>query len=104
MCSSIKLYSEYDGEIFNFLSKYHKFNDSTAYKKISNLDVYLHSLEWEKFYKNPLEIATVVGVFADNSEKFKLAMWVCLDKGYYINITEYNADKIIRYLYERYPD
>ena len=72
-------------------------------KKIVDLDVYIHSLEWEKIYKNPLEMATPIGVFADNSEKFKLAMWICLDKGYYINITEHNADNIIRYLYERYP-
>lgn len=102
MYSTVKLYSNKDGEIFNFLSKYHK-TDDVSYKKIQDLDVYLHSLEWEKQYKNPVEIATVLGVFADNIDKFELAMWICLDKGYYINITPHNADSIIRYLYERYP-
>lgn len=102
MYSTVKFYSNKDGEIFNFLSKYYKSNES-SYKKIQNLDVYLHSLEWEKEYKNPIEIATVLGVFADNIDDFNMTMWVCLDKGYYIKITPNNADSIIRYLYERFP-
>lgn len=102
MYSTVKFYSNDDGEIFNFLSKYYK-SDKNLYKNIQNLDVYLHSLEWEKEYKNPVEIATILGVFADNMEDFKIAMWISLDKGIYINITPNNADSIIRYLYERYP-
>ena len=102
MYSSVKLYSNKDGEIFHFLSEYHKTSD-ISYKNITDLDVYLHSLEWEKTYKNPVEIATILGVFSDNMDKFDLTMWISLDKGYYINITSSNADRIIRYLYERYP-
>ena len=97
----IKFYSNKDGEIFNFLSKYHK-SAENSYKHIQDLDVYLHSLEWQKEYKNPIEVATVLGVFADNMEDFDIVMWVSLDKGYYIKITPNNADSIIRYLYERY--
>ncbi len=102
MYSIVKLYSDKDGEIFHFLSKYYKTND-ISYKHIQDLDVYLHSLEWQKEYKNPVEIATILGVFSDNMDKFNLNMWICLDKGYFINITSSNADGIIRYLYERYP-
>lgn len=102
MYSIVKFYSNKDGEIFNFLSRYYRTNED-SYKKIQNLDVYLHSLEWEKEYKNPVEIATVLGVFVDNMEDFKMTMWISLDKGVYINITPNNADSIIRYLYERYP-
>ena len=98
----IKFYSNKDCEIFNFLSKYHK-SAENSYKHIQDLDVYLHSLEWQKEYKNPIEVATVLGVFADNMEDFDIVMWVSLDKGYYIKITPNNADSIIRYLYERYP-
>ena len=98
----IKFYSNKDGEIFNFLSKYHK-SAENSYKHIQDLDVYLHSLEWQKEYKNPIEVATVLGVFAYNMEDFDIVMWVSLDKGYYIKITPNNADSIIRYLYERYP-
>ena len=53
--------------------------------------------------KNPIEIATILGVFADNMDGYEMAMWLCLDKGYYIKITPNNADSIIRYLYERFP-
>ena len=98
----IRFYSNKDGEIFNFLSKYHKTSE-VSYKNIQTLDVYLHSLEWQKEYKNPIEVATVVGVFVDNIEDFDIVMWLSLDKGYYIKITPNNADSIIRYLYERYP-
>lgn len=98
----VKFYSNKDGEIFNFLSKYNR-NIENSYKNIQDLDVYLHSLEWQKEYKNPIEVATVLGVFTDNMEDFDIVMWVSLDKGYYIKITPNNADSIIRYLYERYP-
>ena len=57
----------------------------------------------EKTYKNPIEMASILGVFADNTEDFDLTMWISIDKGIYINITPNNADSIIRYLYERYP-
>lgn len=102
MYSSVKLYSNKDGEIFNFLSRYIK-SDNDASQKIRDLDVYFHSLEWEKIYQNPIEIATILGVFVDNMDKFEIKMWVCLDKGVLIKVTSYNADNIIRYLYERYP-
>ena len=102
MYQIVKFYSNKDGEIFNFLSKYNR-NIENSYKDIQDLDVYLHSLEWQKEYKNPIEVATVLGVFADNMEDFDIVMWVSLDKGYYIKITPNNADSIIRYLYERYP-
>lgn len=88
----IQFYSNKDGEIFDFLSRYNK-----------ELDINLHSLEWEKEYDNPIEIATILGVFADNIDDFDIVMWISLDKGYYIKITPNNADSIIRYLYERYP-
>lgn len=96
----VQFYSNKDGEIFNFLSRY---NNDNSYKNIQNLDVSLHSLEWQKEYENPIEVATVLGVFADNIDDFDIVMWISLDKGYYIKITPNNADSIIRYLYERYP-
>ncbi len=102
MYSSVKLYSNKDGEIFNFLSKYYK-SANLSYKNIKDLDVYLHSLEWQQEFKNPVEIATILGVFSDNMDSFDLNMWISLDKGYFINVTNSNADRIIRYLYERYP-
>ena len=48
-------------------------------------------------------MADMIGVFIENNEKFDITMWVSIDKGLFINITENNADKVIRYLYERFP-
>ena len=30
-------------------------------------------------------------------------MWISMDEGLFINVTDSNADSIIKYLYERYP-
>ena len=98
MYSSVKLYSNTDGEIFRFLSKYFT-SSNTSQKQDFTADI----LEWERIYQNPVEIATILGVYVDNIDKFDIKMWISLDKGYFIKITSNNADNIIRYLYERYP-
>lgn len=88
----VDLYSDKENEINKFLSSF--------YSKNINLE---KNLKWECDFKNPIESAEIIGVFIDNIDKFKINMWVSLDKGFFLNVTEYNADKIIRYLYERYP-
>ena len=92
MSVTVSLYSKKENEIYNFLNKFKEniVND----KKI---------LEWSKTYKNPIELADIVGVFIDNQDIFDINMWVSLDENFYINVTNYNADKLIRYLFERYP-
>ena len=60
-------------------------------------------LKWQKEYQNPVEISDIIGVFIDNIEKFDLKLWIILDKYIYINITEENANDVIKYLFERYP-
>lgn len=60
-------------------------------------------LEWEKTYENPIEIADIIGSFIDNNDKFPINMWISLDEGFFLNVTDQNSDEIIRYLYERYP-
>ena len=73
MESIVKLYSDKPGEISSFLNKFF----TTSEFKISD------ELLWENHYKNPTEIADIIGTFIENNDN--------------------NADKIIRYLYERYP-
>ena len=92
MYPTIKFFSNKNVEISNFLSRY--------YNK-ENVDYNI--LEWEEEYKNPVEMSTILGVFADNIEDFDMVMWISLDKGVFIKITPNNADSIIMYLYERYP-
>lgn len=88
----VSLYSSEKNEIKKFLYSFYKKNI-----QINN------DLKWEHHYENATESADIIGTFIDNNEKFKINMWVSLDEGFFINVTDFNADKIIRYLYERYP-
>ena len=45
----------------------------------------------------------ILGTYVDNNDMYKINMWISLDEDAFINVTENNADKLIRYLYERYP-
>ena len=89
---SVNLYSENSEELERFLSSF--YNSSF---NINNV------LNWEHKYENPIEITEIIGALVDNFEDFKIMMWVSLDKGVYIHVTEDNADILIRYIYERYP-
>ena len=92
MCVSVNLYSEKQGELNNFLSRFYN----------TNLEIY-NDLSWEKKYNNPIEIAEIIGVFLDNIDDYFINMWICLDKNVYINVNEKNGNDIIKYLYERFP-
>ena len=92
MFATINLSSENSKELNDFLSKFY------------NTDLGIENqLSWEKQYANPVELAEIIGVFVDNIDDYKVNMWISLDKDVFIKITEQNADKIIRYLYERFP-
>ena len=89
----VSLYSMDETQIEKFLSSFYDDNINIANK-----------LEWIKKYDNPIEIATIIGTYIDNIDHFSINMWISLDSGIFINVTEQNADNIIRYLYERYPN
>lgn len=89
----VSLYSKKDNEIYKFLNSYNK--------EIINVKEGI--LEWKKEFKNPIEIADIIGVFIDNNEDFDINMWISLDQDFFINVTNNNSDQIIRYLFERYP-
>lgn len=89
---SVNLFGRTSKELERFLSSFY------------NTSVELNNeLSWKHKYKNPIEITDIIGAFIDNSDKFHISMWICLDNNIYINITEKNADYIIKYLYERFP-
>lgn len=89
----IQLYSNIDHEIERFLKSFF----ANSNEKIEN------TLEWQKKYQNPLQLVDIIGTFIENNDQFKINMWVSIDKDIFINVTENNADQLIRYLYERYP-
>ena len=92
MKSNINLYSPEIGEINRFLSSFYN-------KKIE----LPNDLKYNIFFNNPVEMTELIGAYIENNDKYKINMWVNLDKGVYINVTPYNADKLIRYIYERFP-
>ena len=96
MESIIMLYSDTENEINRFLKSFFSKKDNQIIEK-NNL------LEWQKKYQNPLEIVDMIGTFIENNDQYKINMWISLDKDVFINVTDQNADKLIRYIYERYP-
>ena len=92
MLVTLKLRSKKQNEINKFLSRYY------------NTDMEIPEvLVWTKEYQNPIEVAEIIGVFIDNIDFFQIKMWLCLDKNIYINITNLNANDVIKYLFERFP-
>lgn len=92
MITTLKLVSKKNGEINKFLSKFYN----------TNLNIE-NKLKFRKEYNNPIELAEIIGVFIDNIDNYEIKMWISLDKDVFINITENNANNIIKYLFERYP-
>ena len=92
MIAFVSLYSDKKEELNKFLSSFYNIN----------LDI-KNKNSWEKEYKNPIEIAEIIGAYIDNINNYKINMWISLDDGVMINITEKNGDDVIKYLYERFP-
>lgn len=92
MYTIVNLYSDKNGEIARFLQDF--------YNKNVPLE---NDLKWEKKYDNSIEIADIIGTFIDNNDKYKINMWISLDEGTFINVTDYNVNTIIKYLFERFP-
>lgn len=92
MTTSVDLFSMKKGEILEFLKKY--------YDENYNIKEDFH---WKKTFENPIDMVDFIGTFIDNSEKFEITMWICLDEDVLINVNSTNANNIIKYLFERYP-
>lgn len=94
MQAVVRLYSVLCGEIKRFL--FYFYEDS-------NLKIDDNIREWQKEYPNPIEIVDIIGIYIENIDDFNLTMWVSIDSGVFIKVTEDNSDELIRYLYERFP-
>lgn len=103
MYARVKLYSNKSGEIYRFLNSFIDNKKDTQSKNIVFSNMYHDSLESEVVYHNPVDIADIIGVFIDNSYKYKISIWISLDKDFFLKITDNNANSVIKYLYERYP-
>lgn len=93
MEASVNFFSEKDGEIEKFLKLFFETNISLDNK-----------LFWQKKYHNPINMIEIISTYADNSDKFDIGLWICLDENIYISINNYTINNIIKYLLERYPN
>lgn len=89
----VNLYSTKNNEIERFLKMFYDNNPNEV----------KDTLKWSKEYENPVEMVDIIGGFIDNNYKFDINMWVSIDEGLFINVTNFNVDKIIRYIFERFP-
>ncbi len=92
MSAIINLYSDKQNDIKKFLKDFYQ-------KEITLKNNY----KWEKEFNNPIDCIEIISSIIDNNEEFKINAWLSIDDGVFINVTNSNLDKIIRYLYERYP-
>ncbi len=92
MKPTINFYSEEHGEIKRFLDLY--------YSEPQNL---YNDLVYQKEFDNPIDMIDIISCFADNNDKFNMTLWISLDENVYICITDTNINKLIKYIYERYP-
>ena len=92
MSAIVDIYSKENTEIKKFLDAFYNENTNTN-----------DDLKWEIVFDNPVECADIISSYIDNKDKFNINMWLSLDKDFFINITKFNANKIIKYLFERYP-
>ncbi len=89
----VNLYSEKEGEIKKFLQHFYSKEIEMA-----------QDLFWENKYGNPIDMIEIVSCFIDNKDKFQINLWISLDNGVFINVTDDNLDAIIKYIYDRFPD
>lgn len=92
MEATVCLFSENTKDIEKFLSLFFEKNI-----KLEN------KLFWEKKYSNPINMIEIISTFYDNSDKFRIGIWISLDTNIFININDHTINKIIKYLLERYP-
>lgn len=93
MKSIVNLYSSTKEQLISFLKDYYNLD-----YKVDN------DIKWECKFDNPIKIAEIIGIFIDNKEKYDITMWISIDPEVFINVNDDNADEIIKYLYERFPN
>ena len=50
------------------------------------------------------DMIELISCFIDNKENFKINLWISIDDGIFINVTDDNIEEIIKYIYERFPN
>ena len=88
---TLNIFAEDKNNLEQFLNCFYNSNLKLDYSK------------FQKNFENPIDMIEIISTLIDNNEKYPFGIWVSIDKDIFINISENNLDKIIRYLFERYP-
>ena len=88
---SLNIFSEEETNLQEFLTKFY------------NEKIKLENNKFEKKFGNPIDMIELISTLVDNNEKYSAGIWISIDKDIFVNVSEINLDKIIRYLFERYP-
>lgn len=94
---TVNLFSNEQGEIKSFLSKY--------YQKEVHMDDDVG--QWIYVYKKPLEAIDMISTVIDNSDKHNIGLFIQVDKGDIHPVTNDNCNDIIKallYLYYKDSD
>lgn len=88
----LNLFSEDKNNLIKFLTKFYNtdFND-------------IKEPKFEKTFDSPIDMIDIISTIVDNNDKYNIGIWISFDKNIFINITNQNLDKVIKYLFERYP-
>lgn len=89
---SVNLFSESKEDLEKFLKSFYKSD-----KELSE------DLTYEEKYENPVDMIELISTIIDNNDRFHIGTWITIDKNIFINITENNLDRVVKYLIERYP-
>ena len=88
---NLNIFSEEETNLQEFLTKFY------------NEKIKLENNKFEKEFGNPIDMIELISTLVDNNEKYPAGIWISIDKDIFVNVSEINLDKIIRYLFERYP-
>ncbi len=86
MSITVSLWADKTGVIKEFLEKY--------YQKNINMDDNVG--KWLNIYKKPLEAVDMISAVIDNSDKYKISVYIQVDEGNLHHVTEENHNSIIK--------
>ena len=84
----------YSIKILFLLSSY---KNKISFKNVSLFDANI------LYFNNPLDMSEILSIIIDNNDKFKISVWMNLDRNFFLKVSDKNLNYIIKYLFERYP-
>ncbi len=88
----VNIASEQEGTLRRFLDSFFQ-KDS----KVDN-DV----VEWVNIYHKPLEAIDIITAVVDNREKYDIQIYISMDAGLVVEVSQKNVDDLIKFMLYRF--